>query len=189
MKKWLTVILLSGLAVNGIQAQFRPPAVDKSPMDMSYYPANYPVLKIQNKVAEPLVARVMYSRPQKNGRAVFGELVEYGKVWRLGANEATEIEFFKDVKVGETKLKKGRYTLYAIPTTEKWTVIFNRETDIWGAFQYDEKKDVCRVDVKPTKQADPVEAFTIVFEKTEEGANMIISWDNVVSVLPIVFSK
>ena len=79
-------------------------------MDMSYYPNRYPVLKIQDKVTEPLVARVIYSRPQKNGRVIFGELIDYGKVWRLGANEATEIEFFTDVKINEIKIKKGRYT-------------------------------------------------------------------------------
>src|ERR1044071_8177189 len=99
MKNLLTVVLLSVRAVNSIKAQFRQPAIDKSPMDVSYYPANYPVLKIQNKATEPLVARVMYSRPQKNGREVFGELVEYGKIWRCGANEATEIELYRDVKV------------------------------------------------------------------------------------------
>jgi len=80
-------------------------------MDMSYYPNGYPVLKIQDKITEPLIARVIYSRPQKNGRVIFGELLEYGKVWRLGANEATEIEFFKDVKNNNKKKKKGRYTM------------------------------------------------------------------------------
>ncbi|HEX6170305.1 MAG TPA: DUF2911 domain-containing protein, partial [Chitinophagaceae bacterium] len=74
------------------------PEVDKSPMDVSYYPNNYPILKIQNRATEPLAVRILYSRPQRQGRKVFGELVEYGKVWRLGANEATEIEFYKDVK-------------------------------------------------------------------------------------------
>src|SRR4051794_13928524 len=73
------------------------PQLDKSPMDMAYYPDNYPVLKIQDKATEPLVARVIYSRPQKDGRTIFGGLVEYGTVWRLGANEATEIELYKDV--------------------------------------------------------------------------------------------
>src|SRR6186997_1852381 len=91
------------------------PEVDKSPLDVSYYPNNYPVLKIQNKATEPMVARVLYSRPQKQGRKIFGELVEYDKVWRLGANEATEIEFYKAVKIGDKKVEKGRYTLYAIP--------------------------------------------------------------------------
>ena len=91
------------------QSQSKPASMDKSPMDMAYYPTDYPVLKIQDKASGPLIARVIYSRPQKNGRKLFGELVEYGKVWRLGANEATEIEFFQDVKIDNKKVKKGRY--------------------------------------------------------------------------------
>ena len=107
---------------------------------MAYYPANYPVLKIQDKATEPLVARVIYSRPQKEGRVIFGELVEYGSVWRLGANEATEIELYKDVKIKDKKLAKGRYSLFAIPTEKAWTIVFNKDTDTWGAFKYDDKK-------------------------------------------------
>jgi hypothetical protein len=169
------------------QAQYKPPALDKSPMDMSYYPVNYPVLKVQNKVTEPLMARIVYSRPQKNGRKVFGELVEYGQVWRLGANEATEIELYKDCKVNGQKLKKGRYTMYAIPNPDKWTIIFNRETDIWGAFLYDEKKDVLRTDVKPETMDEPAEAFSMTFEKAGSSVNLIISWDQVKTVLPFTF--
>ena len=165
------------------------PLLDKSPMDMIYYPINYPVLKIQDKATEPLVARVIYSRPQKNNRTVFGDLVEYGKIWRLGANEATEIELYKDVKIDNTRLKKGRYSLYAIPFQDKWTLIFNRETDIWGAFQYDDKKDVLRTQVKLEKQQEPIEAFTLLFDKTDTGANMIMAWDNVKATLPITFIK
>jgi hypothetical protein len=135
------------------------------------------------------MARVVYSRPQKNGRVVFGELVEFNKIWRLGANEATDIDLYRDVKIGNNKLKKGRYTMYAIPSTDKWTLIFNKETDIWGAFQYDEKKDVLRTDVKTEKQQDPTEAFTIVFDKSATGADMIMSWDDVRVSLPLVFIK
>ena len=88
------------LLVLGVHAQGGDfPPIDKSPMDMCYFPANFPVLKIQDKITEPLAARVIYSRPQRNGRIIFGDLVEYGKVWRLGANEATEIEFYRDVKI------------------------------------------------------------------------------------------
>jgi Protein of unknown function (DUF2911) len=93
MRQFLVAALL--LLSTAVSSQSKLPALDKSPMDMSYYPAGYPLLKIQDKATEPLVARVLYSRPQKNGRSVFGELLEYGKIWRLGANEATELEFFK----------------------------------------------------------------------------------------------
>jgi Protein of unknown function (DUF2911) len=165
-------------------AQVKFPPIDKSPMDMSYYPVNYPVLKVQNKVTEPLLAKVTYSRPQKNGRVVFGELVEYGKVWRLGANEATEIELYKDAKIGGNKLKKGKYTIFAIPVQDKWTIIFNKDTDVWGAFQYDSKKDVLRVDVRPEKISEAAESFSIVFEKNATGANMVIAWDDLAAKVP-----
>ena len=163
------------------------PALDKSPMDMAYYPANYPVLRIQDKANEPLVARVIYSRPQKEGRTIYGGLVEFGKVWRLGANEATEIELFRDVKVKDKKLAKGRYTIYAIPTESQWTIIFNKDTDIWGAFKYDEKRDALRVDVSIQKSATVVEPFTILFNKTSGGADMIMAWDEAMVAVPFSF--
>lgn len=163
------------------------PVLDKSPMDMAYYPANYPVLKIQDKANEPLVLRVIYSRPQKEGRTIFGGLVEYGQVWRLGANEATEIELYRDVKVKDKKLPKGRYTIYAVPTETTWTVIFNKDTDIWGAFKYDEKKDVLRVEVPVQKSPVVVEPFTIAFNKSSNGADMMIAWDEAMVTLPFTF--
>ncbi len=162
------------------------PALDKSPMDVSYYPNNYPILKIQDKVTEPLVMRVIYSRPQLNGRKVFGELQEFGKVWRLGANEATEIEFFRDVRINGKKIKKGRYTLYTIPYADKWTLIVNNETDIWGSFKYDQAKDVLRVDL-PVTRSENTEAMTIVFDKTTKGADMDMFWENVKVSLPVEF--
>lgn len=163
------------------------PQLDKSPMDMAYYPANYPVLRIQDKATEPLVARVIYSRPQKEGRTLFGGLVEYGEIWRFGANEATEIELYRDVRVKDKKLPKGRYSLYAIPTETQWTLIFNKDTDIWGAFKYDTKKDVLRVDVPVQKNPSPVEPFTIMFSKSATGADMIIAWDEVMATVPLAF--
>ena len=166
---------------------FKLPALDKSPMDMAYYPANYPVLKIQDKATEPLVIRVIYSRPQKEGRTIYGGLVEYGKVWRLGANEATEIELYKDVKVKDKKLPKGRYTLYAIPTETQWTLIFNKDLDTWGAFKYDEKKDVLRVDVPVQKSPIAVEPFTIAFNKSADGADMVMAWDEAMVTVPFSF--
>lgn len=162
------------------------PSVDKSPMDMAYYPVSYPILKIQNKLTEPLAMRVIYSRPQLNGRKVFGDLQKLGEVWRLGANEATEIEFFKDVTINNKKVKKGRYTLYCIPYNDKWTMIINKETDVWGAFKYDSAKDVARMDVSVIKN-DSTEAMTMIFEKTFNGANLVMYWDEVKAVLPITF--
>jgi hypothetical protein len=162
------------------------PILDKSPMDMSYYPANYPILKIQNKITEPLVMRIVYSRPQLNGRKIFGDLQEYGEVWRLGANEATEIEFYNNVKINNKKIPKGRYTLYAIPFADKWTLIVNKENDTWGSFAYDSAKDILRIYVPVMKNAI-TEALTIVFDKTTSGANMNVYWEDVKASLPIQF--
>jgi hypothetical protein len=187
MKLFVAVIsfLLSFSASAQTNATKIPP-LDKSPMDMSYYPVNYPILKIQNKAIEPLVMRVIYGRPQLNGRKVFGSLQEYGEVWRLGANEATEIEFFKDVKINNKKIKKGRYTLYAIPFPAKWILIVNKETDIWGSFNYDSLKDIVRMDL-PVKKTELTEDLSIVFEKTSSGADMNMYWDDVMATLPIEF--
>ena len=162
------------------------PAVDKSPMDMAYFPNNYPVLKIQDKVSEPVIARVIYSRPQKNNRTVFGELIEYNTVWRMGANEATEIEFYRDVKIGGKKILKGKYTLYALVSPTEWTLIFNKETDTWGAFKYDQKKDVTRLKVPVQQSLVPADVFTIFFEKIANGMNLNIAWDTVLVSLPIL---
>src|SRR5215217_3885111 len=126
--------------------------LDKSPMDMAYFPDEYPVLKIKDKAKEPPVARVIYSRPQKADRTVFGDLVEYGKVWRLGANEATEIEFYKDVTIDGKRVPKGKYTLYAIVNPGQWIMILNKDTDTWGSFKYDEKKDVLRTTIPVAKE-------------------------------------
>ena len=170
-----------------IQAQSKLPPVDKSPMDMSYYPNGYPVLKIQDKLTEPLIARVIFSRPQKNGRTIFGDLLEYGQVWRLGANEASEIEFFQNVHIGNTKVKKGRYTIYCIPYTDRWTIILNKDTDTWGSFKYDQAKDILRLDVPVQKQLEVLESFVMAFEKAATGANLVIAWDNLRVSVPFTY--
>ncbi|WP_431212519.1 DUF2911 domain-containing protein [Puia sp. P3] len=183
----LSVALVRAQSTGG--AEQTPTAqspLDSSPLDMTYYPVDYPVLKIQDKVSEPLIARVVYSRPQKRGRRLFGELVNYGQVWRLGANEATEIEFFRDVKVDGKAIKKGRYTLYALVDSDKWTIIFNKETDTWGAFRYDSSKDVLRVSEPVEKQSGVTEIFSIAFRKAaKKGAVLSFSWDDVLVKLPV----
>jgi hypothetical protein len=165
-------------------AQIIPP-IDKSPMDMSTYPTNYPLLKIQDKATLPLIARITYSRPQKSNRVIFGELLEYNAVWRFGANENTEIEFFKDVKINRTLVKKGKYSVFAIPNTDKWTIIFNKDLNTWGSFKYDKAKDLLRVDIAVQKVTEIAEAFYIYFDKTTTGFSLNAGWDYVKVTLPI----
>lgn len=185
MRKFIAITLVFQLYFVSLNAQVALPAIDKSPMDMSYYPVNYPVLKIQDKATEHLVARVIYSRPQKEGRQIFGGLVKSGEVWRLGANEATEIEFYKNVRIGGKKINRGRYTLYAIINDNSWTIIINKETETWGSFKYSAKKDVVRATATVKKMDMIAESFTITFEKATGGCNLVIAWDNVKATLPV----
>jgi hypothetical protein len=187
MKKIIVLLVIIAACTAPASAQQSLlPAVDKSPLDVCYYPVNYPVLKIRDKATEPLAARVIYSRPKANGRTVFGDLVKYGEVWRLGANEATEIEFYKPVTIGDKKVPKGRYSLYAIPRENSWTFVLNKETDTWGAFKYDESKDILRTDAPVQKSAEPVEAMAMTFEKGENNIiNLVVAWENVKVALPV----
>jgi hypothetical protein len=174
------------IAQKGV-GQDKLPPIDKSPLDVSYCPSNYPLSKVQDNSSETLVARVIYSRPATNGRKIFGALLEYGKIWRIGANEATEIEFFKDVYINKTKVKKGRYTLYAIPYEKKWTLIINKETDTWGAFIYNKQKDVLRMDLNLETMSQPVENLTIIFDKTKSNViGMQVMWENAKVILPML---
>jgi hypothetical protein len=184
MKKLFYLVITVLLSFPAV-AQSNLPPVDKSPMDISYYPNNYPVLKIQDKITEPLITRVVYSRPKKEGRTIFGGLIEYGKVWRLGANEATEIEFYQKVNIGGKKIPKGRYTLYAIVNENSWTFIVNKDTDTWGSFKYNAGKDVVRADAPVEKMNDAIESFTMTFEKVNNNINLVVAWENVKVALPI----
>ncbi len=186
MKYLILSLLLIAFFTAKAQSDKVPP-LDQSPMDISYYPVDYCILKIQNKTSGPPVMRVLYSRPHKNGRQIFGGLVEYGDVWRLGANQATEIDLFRDVKINNKTVKKGRYTMYAIPYPDKWTIIINRDTDTWGAFKYSDKRDVLRTTVPLLRSDTVTEDMSIYFTQTNSGAAMNILWDNAKVVVPINF--
>ncbi len=184
MKPFALLLSFTMLCTLRSAAQTTMPPMDKSPMDVSYCPADYPLLRIKDKVTGNPVARVIYSRPQKNNRTIFGDLVPYGSVWRLGANEATEIEFFKEVNFNNKKIARGRYTLYAMPRTDKWTMILNKATDTWGAYKYDAAQDLARLDV-PVTQTDSTEIFTLIFEAgNNKNANIVISWDTIQVKVP-----
>lgn len=187
MKKLLGLIVIFQLVFISLMAQNGFSAIDKSPMDMAYFPSGYPVLKIQDKATDPLVARVIYSRPSRSGRAIFGGLVKNGEVWRLGANEATELQFFQTVHIDGKKVKAGRYTLYALVKENTWTIILNKETDTWGSFKYDIKKDILRTDLTTQKVDAMVENLSMAFEKTSTGCNLNIAWENTRVSLPITF--
>lgn len=116
---------------------------------------------------------IKYSSPSMRGRTIWGELVPYGQVWRTGANEATTFEVSKDVMIEGKALKAGKYGLFTIPTTGKWTVIFNTVPDQWGSNNYDAGKDALRVEVTPRTLDQPVEAMEFVIENGE----VVLRWE------------
>ncbi len=161
-------------------------SVDISPMDMSYFPVEYPKLKMANVNIDPPVARVIYSRPQLQRRALFNGILKYDEPWRLGANEASEINFFRTVRIQGKNIKPGRYTIYGIPHTDKWTIAINSNIDTWGLKQ-DTTKDVAQFEIPIKTNGTSLEYFTMVFEKMDGGANLVIAWADVVAKLPIEF--
>lgn len=103
-----------------------------------------PQATTEAKIGETTI-KIDYSQPSVKGREIFGDLVPYGKIWRTGANEATTIEFGKDVMVQGKKLAAGKYSLFTIPGEKEWTIVFNSVSSQWGAYRYKEDKDVLRV--------------------------------------------
>jgi hypothetical protein len=119
-----------------------------------------------------------YSRPSLKGRKVGQELAPYGKVWRTGANEATALNTAIDLNIGGAKVPAGKYTLYTLPSEGTWKLIINKQTGQWGT-QYDQSQDLARVDMKKTALPQPVEQFTISFDKKDENtANLNLDWEN-----------
>jgi hypothetical protein len=127
---------------------------------------------------------VTYGRPYKKGRVVFGTLVPYGEVWRLGADEATTISFAKDTRFGDSNIPAGTYTLFAIPEENEWTLILNSVLGQWGAFSYEKNKDknIARFNIPATHLDSPIQQLTIRFEDEEL---MVIEWDTVRVLIPI----
>jgi len=119
---------------------------------------------------------VAYSSPSVKGRTIWGDLVAYNKVWRAGANEATTFETDKDITVQGKKLAAGKYSFFLIPKESgTWTAIFNKEPKQWGAYKYEESKDVLRVDVK-TKALQTTQE-NLVYKVNNNGFTM--DWDKI----------
>jgi Protein of unknown function (DUF2911) len=164
MTKSLVFTLFLSLLTVGLFAQIKTPA-------------SSPAAVVSQKVGLTQVT-VEYSRPSVKKRKIFGNLVPYGKVWRTGANKITNIKFDNDVMVNGEKIPAGTYGLATIPNKTEWTIIFNSDNKQWGVYEYDEKKDVKRISVKPTATATVTENFTIDLEQTSGTTmNVIIAWE------------
>lgn len=186
MKK-LVFISLILMTVSVANAQkFR--GLDKTPMDMAYYPDDFAHDRkfAPQKVGDKAYIRLTYSRTAKKEREIFGKLVPFGKVWRIGANEAPEIKFYQDVTIDGKKVPAGVYTLLMIPNENEWTVILNTDLDVWGAYSYNESKDVLRAKATTKKADEIIENLSIQFFKVSDNeAVMRLGWDTTIVELPI----
>ena len=171
----LLLVLCTSLAFTTDATAQKFSGLDKSPADIAYYPAS-------SREADK-AARVIYSRPQLKGRSL-AELVPAGKGWRTGANEATEITFYKDAKVGGKTIEAGSYALFTIPGEDEWTVIFNSNLHQWGAYSYNSDGDVVRATATTSTDNEELEAFAIAFD---DDGNMVMGWGTTRVTLPISY--
>ena len=171
MKKLTSIIaifLFALLVSNDAFAQ-KFAGMDKSPADVVLFPRR------GNRVV-----KIVYGRPQLKGRDM-SELAPKGKIWRTGANEATQITFYKEVNFGGETIKAGTYSLFTIPGDNEWTVIINSAVNDWGAFSYSESKDVARVKGTVSKSKKTIEAFSIAMDKEK----LYLGWGNTIVSVPV----
>ena len=190
MKKSLLVLSVILSSFSFAKAQ-KFQGLDKTPMDMAYYPFDFAHDRkfAPQKVGDKAFIRETYSRTAKKERDVFGKLVPFGKIWRIGANEAPEIKFYQDVTIQGKTIKAGVYTMFAIPNEGEWTLIFNSDLDVWGAYSYKESNDVLRVSATSKKMEEVIENLSIQFTKTSNNeAVMQLAWDKTMVELPITLN-
>jgi len=179
MKKkiWIGVALVFGLAIGYVGY-------------LMLTTRNHSPLATANYSKSDLNIAVTYCRPSKKGRVVFGEesagaLQPNGKYWRVGANEATQIKFSKDVMFGDKQIKAGEYVLYAIPSSSDWTIALNSDLGRWGASEADKDLDVARISVPSKPLTEQMEQFTIDFVEADSMIQMQLKWDQTLVAVPI----
>lgn len=173
MRKQLSTLLLMTAVISHSFAQ-----------DMKL-PALSPKSTIHQEFSTSFI-EINYSRPSARGRNVFGDIINYGQVWRTGANAATTITFGEDVIIADKTVKAGKYSLYTIPGKDQWEVIINENTGNWGAAGYDTEDDVVRLIVKTRSLKDAVQTFTINIENiTFNSCAIELSWDKTKVAIPV----
>ncbi|GAA4380633.1 DUF2911 domain-containing protein [Hymenobacter koreensis] len=179
MKRFSTILVLIG----GFVGTAALPAQAQQQLSL---PVMSPAVHVRQAFSTTFID-LKYSRPSKRGREVFGKLEPYGKVWRTGANSSTRIKFGEEVKFAGQIVPAGTYALFTIPDPKEWTVILNKDTSQWGAYDYKPDLDLLRVKVKPTVLTAPAETFSLMLENLQpEAADLVMRWDKTQLSVPIV---
>ena len=152
-------------------------------------PAASPRQKVEQQFSMSKIT-VDYGRPGVKGRKIFGDLVPFGKVWRVGANSSTKITFEQSVNFGGKSVSAGTYGLFVIPTEKEWKVILNKDSQQWGAYTFDEKLNVVDVTLPVQKLAEKQEWFEIELNPVDDNAvNLVMKWDFTKVELPLKTGK
>jgi hypothetical protein len=137
-----------------------------------------PPAQAQCNFSDGKTITVDYSSPRAKGRKIFGELVPYGEVWRTGANDATTFVTTANLSVAGKDVPAANYTIFTVPTADKWTLIINKKTGEWGIPYKYESDELARVPMSASKTSSPVENFTISFDQSGGACTLQLSWEN-----------
>ena len=175
MKKIILLVAVFALSIGfsnqAIAQNFK--GLDKSPMDIASFPSNY-------RVSEKVI-KIIYSRPQLKGRSL-EKLAPLGKKWRTGANEATEVTFYKDVIFGGAAVKAGTYTMYAIPGKATWTVALSSQLNVWGVYFHKDENDVAKVTIPVKQTEENLDVFSIAID---EDMTINMGWGTTLISIPV----
>jgi hypothetical protein len=129
------------------------------------------------KFADGKTIAVAYSSPRMRGRRIFGDLVPFGEVWRTGADNATAFVTTADLVAGGRIIPAGMYTIFTLPTQNKWTLIISKQTGEFGIPYPGEPLDFARMEMKVSKLPSPLENFTISFDRAGTRCTMRLDWE------------
>jgi len=148
-----------------------------------------PPAKAACKLTDGKTITVAYSSPRMRGRKIFGDLVPYGEVWRAGADDATSFVTSADLVVGGKNVPAGSYTLFVLPTQNKWTLIVSKQTGEFGIPYPGEQLDFARMEMKLSKLPSPLENFTISFGQAGTICTMKLDWETTRASIEILEKK
>ena len=130
-----------------------------------------------------LIIAVDYGRPAARGRVIFGKVVPYGRVWRTGANAATQLDLSSAIEVNGVEIPAGKYSLWTVPGRSEWQLIINKQTGQWGT-QYDQAQDLVRIPIQTRTTRNAAERFTIDIHHENRTGTITLTWENTQAVIP-----
>lgn len=185
MKKVLGFLFSVGICFSA-NAQFDPVKDDLARFNR---PTTSQRAEVSQKIGLDFI-QVNYGRPNVKQRKIFGGLLEYGKIWRLGADYQTVIDFQNEYVIKSDTIPKGKYALYALPYEKNWTIFLNSDTEGWGQYTYNAENNVYSFDFPVESSPEFTETFTIGFMNSSlNNGELFVQWENSRVKIPITISN